>query len=146
MDADCEILKYLDGKIYSVKRLNDSMIFSLGDRIKALGRISEFEVCDDLGMWVHAPSEFSPEAGSWIKHIKIFEVPFETIDGISIDEYTQIFEFCRLRMCILTGKNIDEYSAFRGYPCQNSLLFSTREAAEQYILKYHPEFKGLVRC
>ena len=133
IEKDYEILSMCDYKfnIYSVKRLSDGEVFTIGDRIKNTNyphisdKIYEISLVDNKIRVYYQGYDFLKN----ISHCK--KVLFTTKDGVDIfegDSYYNVYDF---KICNkLTAKN--------PLSKHKKLVFSTKEAAEEYILMNKP--------
>jgi hypothetical protein len=121
-------------KIYSVKRLSDGEIFTVGDNTNA-GTIKEFSICGNtLQLKVDGLIFLD---NYLVKHIK--QPLFKTEDGVNLFEGDE----CYLLHLPLDTKTNLEYSKtlMRKEILPNPsyrLIFSTKEKAEKYILMNKP--------
>jgi hypothetical protein len=122
--------------IYSVKRLSDNTIFTLGDTIQlVLGNENTIQTIDSIKI-VKNKIEFNNYGNSLSSWIKAKPVLFTTEDGVNIyDENQKLFEVILhnfhlnkdipARACNnILDKRQDGY---------NSLVFYTLKAAEDYV-------------
>lgn len=141
--------------IYSVKRKSDGEIFTVGDKIFPNNKIYKFELKNDILTIWHYDISFStpvikgpsgqPGNCSWIKGIdnlkKIKQPLFTTEDGVDIfknDEYYYINSSFNNPWEIVNTK-ADHPDLIN----KNDLTykrFSTKEAAEEYILMNKPKY------
>jgi hypothetical protein len=139
IQKDYEILKScpIEGDIHSVKRLSDGEVFTVGDKISFENNpvrytIGKFTISDNYLM-------VSVYALSTLFHIslikKVKQPLFTTEDGKEIflnDTFYYIgdaMNVCRTR-CLFEGDG--DFTNFK--------TFSTREAAEEYVLMNKPVF------
>jgi hypothetical protein len=140
IEKDYEILKYLPkkqtycdpGDIYSVKRLSDGEVFSVGDKlVHPTGCIDEIESFQEYKNTIHVYYK------KWnFDRLKDVRKPFRkpiltTEDGVGLFEGDKAFPIYNdENLTILregpVNSGID--------PVENWLYFSTREAAETYRL------------
>ena len=119
--------------IHSVKRLSDEEIFTVGD-VSNFGKITDFVIRENkivvqyykIGDW------------QWLSSIKHIKKPlFTTEDGVNIFEGDEFYSTNKnLNQSIL--KYIAEKGLAHSEKCEEFLDFSTKEAAEEYILMNKP--------
>jgi len=116
-------------EIYSVKRVSDSEIFTIGDKFTANAgcdlTIKSFEIdgCD-LKVW-------SVEYGHWLlKDIKKHVSLFKTEDGTSIYEG---MEYWYVSSWTIFSKKAVQGSGTHGFK-----YFSTKEKAEEWMFEHKP--------
>lgn len=141
IDDDCNCDKYL--KIYSVKRLSDGEIFTIGDIIKCedcKGEITSLEIYDD-DIYLTGIDNKMPFGYTLCNALDCFEIPqkakqklFISEDGVDIFEGDTVWH---------TNLNTNKkpYSSIVEYkepftPVKG--LFSTKEKAEEYIIMNKP--------
>jgi len=127
-------------KIYSVKRLSDNKVFTIEDRITAFTThlknvqiIKNFSINEDGNLIVH--TNWTNKNGLNLKKVEHWRKPlFTTEDGVDIfkgDSYCKV-------------NNYSNYSMVRGFKAEGGhnnfkgLKFSTKEAAEKYIMFNKP--------
>lgn len=138
-------------KIYSIRRKKDGEIFTIGDKIFPLNKICEFEIVNDKLKIYHCDESYSTPIKNgpnnmpgntswlWLKDIKKHKQPlFTTEDGVDIfegDTYVPVY------YCNKNGFKL-EYTCKKdikpGAFSKNNYYFSTKEAAEEYILINKP--------
>jgi len=140
--------KYLEHpywKIHSVKRLSDSKLFTLGDRIKGdlgVSEITKFELDDasDSGMIVYAKDYiFGTKSCSYttacLSYIKLDESLFKTEDGKDIYE-GDVYYFLVDNVDFEIVENKARKNSH--YENDGTERFSTKKAAENYIICNKP--------
>jgi len=128
-------------KIQSIKRLSDGEIFTVGDKLTE-GIILEITLSKyNNGIYVNTKNYNGLPLDECIK---VKQPLFTTEDGVDIfEEGTKIFEVNRnfnhstniIRICKPFNKNYPVEHWFKG-----TKYFSTKEAAEEYILMNKPIF------
>lgn len=153
--------------IYSVKRLSDGEIFTIGDKITTKGEvINEFEIINNkLKIWFVCPSYSYPSKpknnGSitgcgnmgfnWLNTVKKLKIPlFTTEDGVDIfNENIEIFKLWTDKYwcatfhwtfdSFITNNNTNYIPQQIFNKEQHGILyFSTKEKAEEYIIENKP--------
>lgn len=129
-------VKLEEFKIYSVKRLSDGEIFTIGDKYRNTAgtfTISNFDITD-TELRVYA-KEFGYGILSELKKVK--QPLFKTEDGVSMYTgntvwYTNI-NYRNLKNCIWSSivEETEPFTPIKG-------LFSTKEAAEEYVVLNKP--------
>jgi hypothetical protein len=126
-----------DFYIYSIKRLSDSEIFTVGDEIefnihytpkKAIGTISEFIIYGNKIGFVDSDRKYNSLLD--IIGNKIKKPLFTTEDGVDIFEEDKAYMVCPYW-------RVDEYEISKNTATDRK-WFSTKEAAEEYILMNKP--------
>ncbi len=131
-----EILNNSYYKIYSVKRLSDNSIWTIGDKFLADAgcdlHIESFQIIDDK--WIKV---WSKEYGYWtLNTINKPKVPlFTTEDGVDLPE-GESYYLVHISEPYNTWKPI--YTDCKFPPYLHSKSFSKRVAAEEYILFNKP--------
>lgn len=133
---------YLEGykmrpndKIYSVKRLSDGKVFTIGDKYKNLSQtqiytIKEFEIRD--GVLRANAAEYGFDFFEDL--IKVKEILFITEDGRPVYKDDKFYYVNKYFI-------IDEYWADNAWtPKEDGLEFSTEEKAQEYVLMNKPLF------
>jgi hypothetical protein len=143
-----------NGSIHSVRRLSDSEVFSIGDEVeysisgeRFVGKIDGFESYEEHMMATGEPHAFRIN----MRHVQKVVKPkplFVTEDGVEVFKGQTFYEVCiydagKSSWCPIAESVLHEppYAAFYRY-------FSTKEAAEEYILLNKPclsvnDLKGL---
>lgn len=139
--------------IYSVKRLFDGEIFTIGDRI-LLGNDSRIQTLYKIELrnnWIYFDAEL--HIGCPISTcIKINKQPlFTTEDNINVFENDKIWLMSIIddKYNSLSWKPTLSGPIFKGcIPTNNIKWFSTKEAAEEYILMNKPclSFASIMKC
>jgi hypothetical protein len=135
-----EINNHKNYGIYSVKRLSDGLVFNVGDKTFD-GVITKFEILD--GVLIVFISDVT-----WIKLDllqKVKQPLFKTEDGLDIYEGDD-FWFVKHSVspsidsmwCAKKVKNYDPFCSYFKYEPQYEKYFSTKEAAEEYVLMNKP--------
>ena len=123
-----EILNNPLYSIYSIKRLSDGEIFTVGD-VDNFGKITAFDIqCNTIVSMYYRKGDWQ-----WLSSIKHLKNPlFTTEDGVDIfegDEYWKVLPNSNYGLHHLTCVDSD---------LQPSWTFSTKEAAEEYVLMNKP--------
>lgn len=129
-----EMLKAESWKIYSVKRLSDGEVFTVGDRTNK-GIIKQFKAYDTS---IHVNAKKKDGTGVFsgkLKYIEKVEQPlFTTEDGIDIyegDSYWSVIQDYSYMHTIAPGEFMDGVEIAK---------FSTKEKAEEYVEEHKPRF------
>lgn len=166
---DGEILKFKDGRnpytgleytggetseIYSVKRLSDGEIFTIGDKAQTIGKyphsITSIQLKKDFynndRVWIHWEKDCG---GNWLESIeKCKEKIFTTEDRVDIFEgdYYYVVYFQKERFGL--PKGTDLFTVSKAHKAEtlgrdetwstNCKFFSKKEAAQEYILMNKP--------
>ena len=124
-------------KIHSVKRLSDGEIFTVGDKVKFQGNgcsditiILKFELVNNK---VHAHSGSASFHINFIHHIK--KPLFTTEDGVDIYKGDKVW-YINLHTNNISKNHETVTSKYWDF--KNYKYFSTKEAAEEYILMNKP--------
>lgn len=137
--------EYLKGdwKIHSVKRLSDGEIFTVGDK-NSQGKIDAFHIFDNDELRVHL-TEFNDQEYLHICELKTIKKPlFTTEDGVDIyegDKYfypTHLYTVSSETLPIKSKVTNTSWDNLMRYSQNNNPKFSTKEAAEEYILMNKP--------
>jgi hypothetical protein len=132
-DKNWSLDEMLDSKnemyIYSIKRLSDGEIFTIGDKLEYNMIIKKFKI-QNFGFGDKMTAE-DEEPRRFLNELKKIKKPlFTTEDGVDIFEDEQHFTVDYDFNCIKT-KRITK-------PLDNDIKFSTKEKAEEYILMNKP--------
>lgn len=132
-----EILNNPLYSIHSVRRLSDGEVFTVGERATygiATAPIEEFSITDDR-MYVTGGEDAGHSFGCFLAYLSKPKQPlFTTEDGKPVykgDQYVKV-------------NNYSDWSIVTGFEAQGSqdnykgLKFSTKEAAEEYVLLNKP--------
>lgn len=122
--------------IHSVKRLSDSEVFTVGDRIKYNGddyTIKEFKINNNK-LEIYLIGIYVPISIKQIQHIK--QPLFTTEDGVDIFKKDRPWYVSKDKFKITGTADLIMNISF--HPSKNYLYFSTKEAAEEYILMNKP--------
>lgn len=134
-------------QIYSIKRLSDGEIFTIGDKISNNGVACDLEkiVIDGNYVWFyyHYPinseisKKYSQQYTNSLKNVKKAKSPlFKTEDGVDIYNSTQVY-FIR-KTWIISSFNADYDCIGVSKNLGFDKYFSTKEAAEEYIILNKP--------
>lgn len=138
--------------IYSVKRLSDGEVFTVGDKIcntksikeKTQGcvTISNFKIVDDY-LWIKHDTGFRSSENGWNEISHYIKKPlFTTEDGVDIFEGDSVWEatYCSGKKRLWNKPNMFKVLKvdIKVYLQEHYKLFSTKEAAEEYILMNKP--------
>ena len=127
--------------IYSVKRLSDNEVFSIGDKC-IQGTLTQIQLDSVVkGLWLDFEN---PSHGGYFNiniiqkaKVKLFTT-FDSVDIYEDDEYYRI----GTELLIFSTPSKYRASSNNSYPDQKypdyHINFSTKEAAEDYILMYKP--------
>jgi len=123
-------------EIYSVKRLSDGEIFTVGDKVDSIGKIKSFQLEDCHDISVHGKDYL--DSLKYIQHIK--KPLFTTEDGVDIYEGDEITfvnkKDLRITGTCLTTNIRKEHQIWDG--SDGYLQFSTKKAAKNYIKLHKP--------
>ena len=128
-------------KIHSVKRLSDSEIFTIGDKVigynNSITKIKTIDLVGEVSLNIGTDKH----EGFSLKNLKKAKQPlFTTEDGVDIYNYLESFYWIRkdtLKLCERMTLNTS-HSVFFKYEPDKELYFSTKEKAEEYILMNKP--------
>lgn len=139
-----EVLLRKDCKIHSVKRLSDGEVFSVGDRAQTIGKyphtISGIEIMqksltrekkDGIDrIWL---SWENSAGGNWLESSEKPKKPlFTTKDGVEIFEGMDYY--------LVSHDFVVLYCSHHSPTDLTYTLFSTKEAADEYVRDNKPEF------
>jgi hypothetical protein len=132
---DLFTMLYMDDvfKIYSVKRLSDGEVFTIGDDfINNFGSISKIDSIEIVGNTVDLQYYSRDKYGCKLSDVKKAKKPlFTTEDGVNIfkgDKYWFVY-----------GELVKEAEAYSAiYHDLPNYYFSTKEAAEEYVIMNKP--------
>ena len=138
-DYEIKCWDIVEGKqcIYEVLRLSDNEVFSVGDEI-ATGKIISFSYLKETGLFIEVDTRkltyYYPYRISEISKVKPKIPLFTTEDGVQLfkgDSYVKLNDYSDWSIVIgfIAEGNGDMYKG---------LKFSTKEAAEKYILLNKP--------
>jgi hypothetical protein len=138
-------IKYSNWKIHSVKRLSDSEVFTVGDRVDStisdLGRPTEltgFKIIDNKLTFGLRNLGYYPLCTI----LKPKKPLFTTEDGVDIFEGGCFYSVCKQDLRITSDKPINEVSIIGSNRIWDGsdgyLQFSSKEKAEEYILLNKP--------
>lgn len=145
-------LKHLE--IYSVKRLSDGEIFTIGDKAQTIGKyphsITSIQLKKDFynndRVWIHWEKDCG---GNWLESIeKCKEKIFTTEDRVDIyeEDYYYVVYFEKERFGL--PKGTDLFTVSKAHKAEtlgrdetwstNCKFFSKKEAAQEYVLMNKP--------
>jgi len=119
--------------IHSIKRLSDGEVFTIGDNYN-LGTIQEIELTKDGTLWFHNGKK--SKSGLFVT-IKVKQPLFTTEDGVDI------FDLVKDEFYYVTKSQFSLVKrAMKGfyYEPEKEWYFSTKEAAQDYIIRNKPCF------
>lgn len=134
-------------KIYSVKRLSDSQVFTIGDMVNSNSTISkdypiaEFKIDNSENTILTSCYSTKNLSGTYnirLKHltkVKTRQKLFTTEDGVDIFEGDNLHSVDKN---LLLSEDDGRYTSSSFKPNKNYKYFSTRKAAEEYILLNKP--------
>ncbi len=138
-EKDYQILGYksaLDSDIYSVKRLSDGEVFTIGDKL-ANGELSKIDLIKENLQFYFKEIFIIYD----IKYLTKAKQPlFTTEDGVQVYLGEDIY-FVGTSYIITKHSNIDQRTFQSKFDLSDNPLckwFSTKEAAEEYILMNKP--------
>jgi len=125
-------------EIYSVKRLSDGEIFTVGDKVDSIGKIKSFQLEDCHDISVHGKDYL--DSLKYIQHIK--KPLFTTEDGVDIyegDEYYITWNLTDIHKLIAGDARCSAVLAIsQAIDTQQEIKFSTKKAAQNYIKLHKP--------
>lgn len=129
-------------EIYSVKRLSDGEIFSVGDKIDCkgwFGNIIKFEIVNtELKIFQQQHIDSSKYKPLSIQELIKFKQPlFKTEDGVNIFEHS-VYHSVYLPTVEYMGGHCAEIPNNGKYTSDACKTFSTKEKAEEYVLMNKP--------
>ncbi len=141
--SDTDLLKLPHWSIYSVKRLSDDEVFTIGDKItsyKTTKTITKINIPrsnpNDVGFTTYSEKYTNSTGYQYLFEDKVEKVKkplFTTEDGVELfSTEDRIYEVTPL------FANILNRSAGLGPQYSNTKIFSTKEAAEDYVLMNKP--------
>lgn len=127
-------------QIHSIKRLSDSEIFTLGDKVedhsKAISKISlDDEKYTRMIPWLETGNKYN---GITLRHAKKVKRLFTTKDGVDIYEGMGCWEVLNHDLSIHEVDSSSLHILREGLDYKDRKAFSTKEAAEEYILFNKP--------
>jgi hypothetical protein len=136
-DLNNEDIRYR-ATIHSVRRLSDSEIFTIGDKITRISdkitKIKSFRLEFDKYLIANFEDVIDNCIGCNINYIQKAKQPlFTTEDGVDI-----YFDNFKLTRIYLVTSEFIVYPQFANKPVTGYKIFSTKEAAEEYILMNKP--------
>ena len=142
--AETVYLLSRDYCIHSIKRLSDRAIFSIGESINTnfsygdfTNTIDSFTLDSNNKLIITTFIKGKYNTGKHpvrLKNLKKIKTPlFKTEDGVDIYEGMEVIVIHPTTLNIIVGSKTIEYSSYK-----NWLKFSTKEAAEEFILMNKP--------
>ena len=134
-------------KIRSVKRLSDGEVFSVGDEIyigmdsEAL-YIKEIEIFGEntVAIGVHSDEVWAEEARYALSRLNKANKKkplFTSEDGVYVFKGDPVYEVDK-KWRVFTYSSWKSYYGNKGVPKKDTLMFSTRSAAKEYIVMEKP--------
>jgi len=136
------LAKLNDWNIHSVKRLSDGKIFTVGDnillpngnKVKILSILTAGLSNEDIELYYSSVSLVSNRNSNWFNLIQHVKQPlFTTEDGVDIFIGDVYYNVCVKSFTISTRKSPNQYASY-----EDSINFSTKQAAEEYIINNKP--------
>jgi len=128
--------------IYSIKRLSDNEIFTIGDLINRNGKSVKLEIIELDDFWmggVAVNRKGSPFGGECLETLQKARIPiFTTEDGIDIFEDSNYYCHINLKSFEIKESKIITKGVSGNLNPELFKYFSTKEAAEDYILMNKP--------
>jgi hypothetical protein len=136
-----------DCTIHSVKRLSDSEIFTVGDKVQLIPGdwkdqntiLSKIEIKDNVVVFEITQEKYKSKYSQGIQDWRKTKKPlFTTEDGVNIFEDDKCWVVSKNNY-LLVEYRINNLDIF--YRPRDNWYFSTKEAAEKYIRKNKPLFR-----
>lgn len=127
--------------IYSIKRLSDGEVFTIGDKVKFMNwsdylSIDKFTISSNILYFHIKDTKYTCDYSNWGNFIKAKNPLFKTEDGVDIFEGDDIHCVGLIHYRYYNAKATT--TNFKTYHNLNNKCFSTKEIAEEYILRYKP--------